>query len=69
MAMLHSDPQLLIQIQYDDGIEFLPALPLQMSEYPRSLTQPHPVETQEKNDLFESKVIASKALQYQIIML
>lgn len=26
MAMLHSDPRLLIQIQRGDGIEFLPEL-------------------------------------------
>lgn len=39
-----------------------------MSEYPWSLTQPYPVETHEKNDLFESKVIAWKELQYQIIV-
>lgn len=51
------------------GLNFLSAWPLKTSEYPRSLTQPDPVQTHEKNDLFESKVIASKEPQYQIIML
>lgn len=40
-----------------------------MSEYPWSLTQPIPVETIEKTDLIESKVMALKELQYYIIML
>lgn len=53
----------------DDGIQFLPDWPPNMSECPWSLTHPYPAETIEKTDLIESKVMALKELQYDIIML